>query len=157
MGDFMRILVQNVLSAEVRIHDKTVGHIGRGFLLFVGFTQGDDESLCQRLAEKVLDLRLFADDHGLTNLSIMDIHGEVLSVPQFTLYADVTKSRRPSFTHSLARLDAAHLYDYFNECLETFTGFGSIQKGVFGGDMKVSLINDGPFTLMLDSKELYGK
>ncbi len=155
MGDSMRILVQNVVSAEVRIHDKTVGHIGRGFLLFVGFTQGDDESLCQRLAEKVLDLRLFPDEHGLTNLSIMDIHGEILSVPQFTLYADVTKSRRPSFSHSLARLEAAHLYEYFNECLETC--LGTIQKGVFGGDMKVSLINDGPFTLMLDSKELYGK
>ncbi len=155
MGDSMRIVVQNVVSAEVRIHDKTVGHIGRGFLLFVGFTQGDDEALCRLMAEKVVGLRLFNDERGLTNLSIDDIHGEILSVSQFTLYGDVVKGRRPSFTHALAPLEATHLYDYFNECLETLRG--PIQKGVFGGDMKVSLINDGPFTLMLDSKELYGK
>lgn len=155
MGDSMRIVMQNVLSAEVKVKDVTVGAIGRGFLLFVGFTQGDDEALCRSMAEKVVSLRLFADERGLTNFSIDDIHGEILSVSQFTLYGDVVKGRRPSFTHALAPLEAAHLYAVFNDCLETLRG--PIQKGVFGGDMLVSLVNEGPFTLVLDSKELYGK
>jgi D-aminoacyl-tRNA deacylase len=155
MGDSMRILLQNVLKADVRIHDQIVGHIGHGFLLLVGFTHGDHEELCRTMAEKVLGLRLFADERGLTNKSINDIHGEILSVSQFTLYGDVRKGRRPSFTEALAPLEAAHLYDYFNQCLEAL--IGPIQKGVFGGDMEVSLVNEGPFTMMLDSKELYGK
>ncbi len=151
----MRIVLQNVLSANVTINDKIVGQIGHGFLLLVGFTHGDDEALCRQMAEKVVGLRLFVDERGLTNKSIDDINGEILSVSQFTLYGDVRKGRRPSFTDALPPLEAAHLYDYFNECLETLRG--SIQKGVFGGDMNVSLVNEGPFTLVLDSKELYGK
>ncbi len=151
----VRIVLQNVLSANVVINQKIVGQIGHGFLLLVGFTHGDDEALCRTMAEKVVGLRLFMDERGLTNKSIDDINGEILSVSQFTLYGDVRKGRRPSFTDALPPLEASHLYDYFNECLETLRG--SIQKGVFGGDMTVSLVNEGPFTLVLDSKELYGK
>lgn len=149
----MRIVIQNVLSSQVTINDEIVSTIGRGFLLFVGFTHGDTEDTARWMADKALSLRVFADERGLTNKCIQDIKGEIMSVSQFTLYANVKGGRRPSFTDAMPPLEATKLYDYFNTYLAS--KFGKIEKGVFGADMKVSLTNDGPFTMLLDSKELY--
>lgn len=151
----MRIVVQNVLEAQVASASKTVAKIGRGFLLLAGFTQGDNEETARKMADKVLALRVFADEKGLTNKSLGDIGGQILSVSQFTLYADVRGGRRPSFTKALAPAEASRLYDYFNQYLEE--RFGPIGKGIFGADMQVTLTNDGPFTMILDSEELYGR
>lgn len=150
----MRVLVQEVLRASVKIDGNEVGKIDRGFLLFVGFTQGDDEKVINKMADKVCKLRIFPDENGKTNKSIFDIGGNVLSVSQFTLYASAKEGNRPSFVNALAPKEATLLFDYWNELLRT--RFPNLQTGVFGADMKVELINDGPFTLWLDSEELFG-
>lgn len=151
----MRILVQEVLSAAVSIEGKTVGAIERGFLLFVGFTAGDDAPLIQRMVDKVLKLRIFPDANGKTNKSLSDVGGNVLSISQFTLYADAKEGNRPSFVQALPPEEARPLYALFNNVLRE--KIPSLQTGVFGADMKVSLVNDGPFTLWLDSDVLFGK
>ena len=149
----MRIITQNVINASVSIDNKIVGKISRGFCLFVGFTQGDDESIVDKMVNKLLGLRLFNDENGKTNLSLKDIGGEILSVSQFTLYGSVKDGRRPAFIDALNPTEASYLYDYFNQKLRE-SQF-KVETGVFGADMKVSLINDGPFTMILDSKELF--
>ncbi len=149
----MKVVIQNVLNASVSINNKIVGSISRGFCLFVGFTNGDDEPLVKKIVNKLVDLRLFNDENGKTNLSLKDVNGEILSISQFTLYGSVKEGRRPAFINVMRPEKASQLYDYFNKCL-TETGI-HIEKGVFGADMKVSLINDGPFTMILDSEELY--
>ncbi|MGD9813546.1 MAG: D-aminoacyl-tRNA deacylase [Bacilli bacterium] len=150
----MRILVQVVQKARVIVNEEVVGQIGRGFLLFVGFTLGDEEQLVEKMAQKVLALRLFPDAKGATNKALDDVQGEILSVSQFTLYGDVSNGRRPSFTKALNGQDALKLFEEFNRTLEKV--HGKIATGVFGKAMQVELINDGPFTLLLDSKEIYG-
>lgn len=147
----MRLVIQNVLSASVDIEGKRVAQIGKGFLIFVGFTHDDDTKIVDELVKKVLGLRVFPDENGKTNLSLTDIKGEILSVSQFTLYGDVTGGRRPSFVNAMPGALSSKLYDYFNFKIEEV--FGHIEKGVFGADMKVSLVNDGPFTLIIDSKD----
>jgi D-aminoacyl-tRNA deacylase len=149
----MRVLVQEVSEASVTIDGKEVGAITRGFLLFVGFTAGDDEKTIQKMADKVLKLRVFPDENGKTNKSLADVGGGVLSVSQFTLYANVKEGNRPSFIEAMRPEEAKPLFALWNNILRE--KMPSLQTGVFGADMKVRLLNDGPFTLWLDSKELF--
>ncbi|MCQ2743074.1 MAG: D-aminoacyl-tRNA deacylase [Bacilli bacterium] len=148
----MRILVQEVLEASVTIEEEKVASIGHGFLLFVGFTEGDDKKVAERMAEKAVKLRIFPDQNGKTNLSLKDVNGEVLSVSQFTLYANCSEGNRPSFVNAMRPDEARELFTYFNEYLKTL--IPNLQTGVFQADMKVSLVNDGPFTIWLDSQEV---
>lgn len=148
----MRLLIQNVIKANVEIDKKIVGEISHGFCVFVGFTDGDNEEIVRKMADKLVSLRLFNDENGKTNLSLKDVNGEILSVSQFTLYADVSHGRRPSFINAMKGEQSSKLYDYFNTYLSSL-GY-KIKTGVFGADMKVNIINDGPFTIFLDSKEL---
>ena len=149
----MRIVLTTVLEAKVEINNKVVGQISRGYLLLVGFTDGDNKETVDKMVDKVLSLRVFPDENGNINISLQDVNGSILSVSQFTLYANASKGRRPSFVDALRPGEAEPLYDYFNEQLEL--KHGKVSTGVFGADMKVSSINDGPFTLLLDSKELF--
>lgn len=149
----MRVLVQEVSEASVTIEEKVVGAIDRGFLLFVGFTAGDDEKTIQKMADKVLKLRVFPDENGKTNKSLSDVGGGVLSVSQFTLYASAKEGNRPSFIAAMRPEEAKPLFALWNNLLRE--KMPNLQTGVFGADMKVRLLNDGPFTLWLDSKELF--
>ena len=149
----MRVILTTVDSALVTIKDKLVATIQKGYLLLVGFTDGDDKEIVDKMVDKILSLRVFPDDHGQINLSLQDVNGEILSVSQFTLYADTKKGRRPSFVKALRPAEAEPLYDYFNSQIEV--KYGRLSSGVFGADMKVSSVNDGPFTLILDSVELF--
>lgn len=148
----MKILIQNVLNAKVEIDKKIVGQIDRGFCVFVAFTNGDNKQIVDKMINKLISARLFQDENGKTNLSLIDIKGSILSVSQFTLYASLKDGRRPSFIASLEPTKASELYDYFNTKIKELNI--NIEKGIFGADMKVSLTNDGPFTIMLDSAEL---
>ena len=148
----MRIVLTTVLSASVTIDNKVVGAINRGFCVLVGFTHDDTKETVDKMIDKMLGLRVFPDENGLTNLSIYDIKGEILSVSQFTLYADLAKGRRPSFVNAMKPDDAKALYAYFNEQIKV--KYGAVETGVFGADMKVSSVNDGPFTVILDSQEI---
>lgn len=151
----MRVLVQEVVRASVKIEGKEVGAIDRGFLLFVGFAVGDDDRVIAKMADKVLKLRIFPDVNGKTNLSLKDVGGNVLSVSQFTLYADAREGNRPSFAPALKPEEAKPLFALWNNVLRE--SLPSLATGVFGADMKVELINDGPFTLWLDSDVLFGE
>ena len=148
----MRIVLTTVLSASVSIDNKVVGQIDRGFCLLVGYTHNDNKEIVDKMIDKMLSLRVFMDEKGLTNLSIYDVKGEILSVSQFTLYADLTGGRRPSFVNAMKPDEAKALYTYFNEQVKA--KYGAVETGVFGADMKVSSVNDGPFTIILDSEEL---
>ena len=151
----MRLLIQECLQGKVVVDTKTVGEIDRGEVLFVGFTQGDDEQIVDRMIEKLLHLRIFSDSEGKTNLSFKDIDGKMLLVSQFTLYADVRKGNRPSFVKALPGKESKPLFDLFVSKMEEKLP-GKIEKGIFGADMKVTIVNDGPFTILLDSQELWG-
>ena len=150
----MRVLLQPVTEARVDILGKTVGQIGKGYLLLIGFTDSDNKDIVDRMIDKILKLRVFADENRQINLSIYDVNGDILSVSQFTLYANTKGGRRPSFVDAMRPHEAEELYDYFNKELENQFGKG-ISTGVFGADMLVTSTNDGPFTIMLDSKELF--
>lgn len=150
----MRVVVQTVKKAKVEILKKTVGEITHGYLLLVGFTDTDNKEIVDKMVDKILSLRVFADEHRQINLSIYDVNGDILSVSQFTLYADATKGRRPSFVNAMRPHEAEELYNYFNQELEHKFSRG-ISTGVFGADMLVTSENDGPFTLLLDSEELF--
>ena len=149
----MRVVLTTVLNASVTIDNKVYSQIDRGFCLLVGFTHSDDQKLVDKMIDKILSLRVFADERGLTNLSIYDVKGQIMSVSQFTLYADTSGGRRPSFLNAMEPDQARELYAYFNQQLEN--KFGPIATGIFGADMKVSSVNDGPFTVVLDSEELF--
>ena len=149
----MRVVLTTVLSANVSINNKIVGEISRGYLLLVGFTDGDNKETVDKMIDKILSLRVFPDEHGQINISLQDVNGSILSVSQFTLYANATKGRRPSFVDALRPGEAEPLYDYFNQQIEL--KYQKVSTGVFGADMKVTSVNDGPFTLLLDSKELF--
>jgi len=148
----MRVVVQVVKHASVTIDNKLYSSIGEGFLLLVGFTQGDNKEIIEKMMNKIVSLRIFMDENGKTNLGFLDLQKEILCVSQFTLYADVKKGRRPSFVDAMRPEEATKLYDYSLEYLNTLVP--NVQHGVFGADMKVELLNDGPFTLMLDSKDM---
>lgn len=144
----MKVLLQRCLEGSVTVNGVIVGAVGRGFVALVGTTHGDDEPTARRLAERVAGYRLFPDADGRTNLSVQDVDGRVLVVPQFTLYANTRKGTRPSFTRAGPPEEAKRLLQIFREALE---GHGvSTASGVFGADMKVALVNDGPFTVELE-------
>ena len=148
----MKFVLQRVLEAKVDVDGKTVGEIGKGFLLLVGVSNEDNKEIADKMIEKVSRLRVFKDSEGKTNLSINDVDGEMLVVSQFTLYADCRKGNRPSFTDAGSPELANELYEYIIERCQGL--FRKAEHGIFGADMKVSLVNDGPFTVVLDSKEI---
>ena len=150
----MKVVLLTVKEAHVDILGKTVGRISNGYLLLVGFTDGDDREIVTKMADKILKLRVFADEKRQINLSLDAVNGGILSISQFTLYADTTGGRRPSFVNALHPHEAEPLYEFFNEELARLSG-KHIETGVFGADMDVYSVNDGPFTLVLDSKELF--
>ena len=145
----MRVVLQVVDEAKVEIDNKIVGNIDKGYLLLVGVFESDEESNAIKLAEKICKLRVFPDNEGKTNLSLKDVKGDILSVSQFTLCADTNKGNRPSFVNSANREKAITLYNLFNQKLSE-NGI-NLQTGIFGADMKVSLVNHGPFTLVVDN------
>ncbi|MBE7013238.1 MAG: D-tyrosyl-tRNA(Tyr) deacylase [Ruminococcaceae bacterium] len=151
----MRIVLQRVTKASVEVDGQEVGSIGRGYLMLLGVADGDTEAVADKMIEKVFKLRIFEDSDGKTNLSIDQVNGEILVVSQFTLYADCKKGNRPSFTSAGDPETAERLYEYV---LEKCRGlFKRTQQGIFGADMKVSLVNDGPFTVILDSREIVAR
>ena len=151
----MRAVVQRVLSAGVTVEGETIGRIGKGFMILLGVSGEDTEETAGRMADKICRLRIFEDENGKTNLSLGDVGGELLVVSQFTLYADCGKGNRPSFIKAGEPEKAIRLYEYFMDCCRQHVSV--VERGRFGADMKVELVNDGPFTLMLDSQELFGK
>ena len=148
----MKFVLQRVLEAKVEVDGNIVGQIGKGYLLLVGVSNEDNKEIADKMIEKVSRLRIFKDSDGKTNLSINDVDGEMLVVSQFTLYADCRKGNRPSFTNAGSPQLAEELYEYIiSRCEELFK---KTEHGIFGANMQVSLINDGPFTVVLDSKEI---
>ena len=145
----MRVVLQRVSRAAVRIDGGTVGSIGRGHLLLVGFTEGDDEQALAWMADKVVGLRVFPDDEGRMNLGLSEVEGDLLVVSQFTLYGDTSKGRRPSFVHAADPDEAVPLYERFVELLRERAP-GAVETGEFGALMQVELVNDGPVTLVLE-------
>ncbi len=144
----MRVLVQRVTSANVKVDNKIVGEINHGLLLLVGFTQSDTSKEIDHMVDKVINLRIFDDENGVMNKSLLDTKGSLLSVSQFTLYADATKGRRPSYINALNGDKAIVLYNEFNKKLKEKNI--QVATGIFGADMQVELINDGPITIMLE-------
>ena len=149
----MRLLIQRVLSASVVADGIETGSVGKGFLILLGICDRDTKETVDRMIAKTVKLRIFEDSNGKTNLSLGDVGGAVLLVSQFTLYADCRKGNRPSFTDAGSPDHAKQLYEYAAEQLTKLHGIHT-ETGVFGADMKVSLVNDGPFTVMLDSDAL---
>lgn len=150
----MRAVVQRVTQASVTVDGELLGRIGKGFMILLGVADGDTVQLAERMADKICRLRIFEDENGKTNLSLEDVEGELLVISQFTLYADCRKGNRPSFIKAGAPQMAEALYKRFMQrCREHVD---VVESGRFGADMKVELLNDGPFTLMLDSDELFG-
>lgn len=149
----MKAVIQRVTHASVKVDGETVGSCGPGFLILLGVMAGDDEKEADKLVNKTVNLRIFEDENGKMNLSSLDIGGEMLVVSQFTLCADCTHGRRPSFTPSAPPDVANRLYEYFVRRLKE-NGISHVETGVFGADMKVELLNDGPVTIILDSSEL---
>lgn len=149
----MRAVIQRVKNASVTVKEQVVGQINSGLVVFLGITHDDTEEDAKYLAEKVCNLRIFEDDSGKLNLSVLDKKGEILSVSQFTLYGDCRKGRRPSFTEAAHPEVAEKLYDKFNQLLRDM-GI-NIATGVFQAYMQVKIINDGPVTILLDSKKTF--
>ncbi len=149
----MKVVIQRVKSAEVKADGVCTGKIESGLLLLVGIAKGDTEREAELLASKTVNLRIFEDENGKMNKSLLDINGSILSISQFTLCADCRHGRRPSFSEACPPEEAEELYTAFNDMLRN-SGAGKIEKGVFGADMEVSLVNDGPVTIILDSREL---
>ena len=149
----MRFLIQRVTEAAVTVEGAVIGSIGKGFLVLVGVCDTDTEAIADAMVKKLSGLRIFEDENGKTNLSARDVGGEMLVVSQFTLYADCRHGNRPSFTKAGSAQEAERLYEYVVAKLRDGEGF-RVETGSFGADMKVRLLNDGPFTVMLDSAEL---
>ena len=149
----MRVVVQRCSRAEVRIEGTVVGKIEKGFVLLVGVTDTDTREQADVLAKKTAQLRVFEDNAGKMNLALGEVGGAILSISQFTLYADCKKGNRPSFIRAARPESAAPLYDYFNEILRNQYHI-HVETGRFGADMKVDFVNDGPVTILLDSEEI---
>jgi D-tyrosyl-tRNA(Tyr) deacylase len=146
----MRVVIQRVSEAGVKVSEKTVGEISKGLMLFIGIQDDDEKSDVDWLVQKIVNLRIFGDEAGKLNLSVQDIQGEILCISQFTLIADYKKGNRPSFIKAGKPEMAIPLFDYFKS--EIAKSQLKIQSGIFGADMKVSLVNDGPVTIVMDSK-----
>lgn len=148
----MKFLIQRVTEAKVRVDSKVIGQIQKGFLVFIGVSQNDTQEIADKMVHKLLNLRIFEDTEGKTNLNLDAVNGSLLLISQFTLYADCRHGNRPSFINAGKPDMANALYEYIiAKCRETVS---NVQQGAFGADMKISLINDGPFTIMLDSDEI---
>ena len=148
----MKFVIQRVNYAEVKVEQNIVGCIKKGFLVLIGVNQTDTHEIADKMVKKLIGMRIFSDENGKTNLSLHDVEGELLLVSQFTLYADCKKGNRPSFTDAGPADMANEMYEYIiAECKKQIA---VVERGIFGADMKVSLENDGPFTIVLDSKEL---
>jgi len=148
----MRFVIQRVSHASVTVDGNVVGKIDKGFLVLIGISQDDTTEIADKLVKKMMGLRIFEDENGKTNLSLDDVNGSLLLVSQFTLYADCKKGNRPSFTNAGKPDMASGLYEYI--IAESKKANLNVQCGIFGADMKVELLNDGPFTIILDSVEL---
>ncbi len=148
----MRFVIQRVKEASVTVEDKVIGQIGQGYLVLIGVAEEDTEQVADKMVRKMTGLRIFEDENGKTNLSLRDVGGSLLLVSQFTLYANCRRGNRPSFVESGAPEKANRLYEYIiRECKKSVP---EVQTGNFGAKMEVSLINDGPFTILLDSEKL---
>ena len=145
----MRFVIQCVDHAEVEVENEIIGRIGRGFLVLAGICEKDTRATADKMVEKMLKLRIFEDENGKTNLNLAAVEGEILLVSQFTLYADCRKGNRPSFAHAASAEHGRRLYECFCECASA--DVPHLGKGVFGANMQVSLVNDGPFTVCLDT------
>ena len=150
----MRVVVQRSKKSQVTIDGKVNGSIDHGYVLLVGFTEGDNEQIIDKMIDKITHLRIFEDENEKMNLSILDTGGSILSISQFTLYANAKEGRRPSFVDALNPTDASNLYDIFNKKLSEIV---HTETGIFGADMKVEIYNDGPVTIILDSDVLFKK
>ena len=148
----MKLIVQRVSHASCTVGNKITGKIDIGYMVLVGIGLDDDETIVEKMAEKLAKLRIFDDENGKINKSIYDVNGKILSISQFTLYADCKKGNRPSFTNARRGEESIVLYKYFNDCLRKLNL--EVQEGIFGADMKIDLLNDGPVTIILDSEEL---
>lgn len=147
----MRFVIQRVTHASVTVDGNTVGSIGKGFMVLIGIADSDTRETADKLMHKMLGLRIFDDENGKTNLSLTDVNGELMLISQFTLYADCKRGFRPSFIKAGNPVLANELYEYIiSECSAHF----HTEKGIFGADMKVELLNDGPFTIILDSEQM---
>lgn len=148
----MRFVVQRVLESEVKVDGKVLGKIGKGFMVLIGVSNSDTKEIADKMIKKMIGLRIFEDENGKTNLSLDAVGGELLLISQFTLYANCKKGNRPSFIEAGAPDMASEMYEYIiAKCKEQVP---VVERGEFGADMKVSLINDGPFTIILDSDNL---
>ena len=151
----MKFVIQRVTHAEVAVEGEVIGKIGKGFMVLIGVAQDDTRVIADKMVKKLTGLRIFEDENGKTNLSLDQVGGELLLISQFTLYANCKKGNRPSFVEAGKPDMAEELYDYIiSKCKEQIP---VVERGMFGADMKVDLLNDGPFTLMLDSKEMFPK
>ncbi len=146
----MRVVIQRVIESSVTIDNKIFNSINNGLMILVGFTEGDNSLDIDYIVKKIVNLRIFDDENGVMNKSILDTNGTILSISQFTLYANTKKGNRPSYINALNGELSTKLYDEFNEKLNEIV---PTKTGIFGADMKVSLINDGPVTIIIDSKE----
>ena len=148
----MRFVIQVVKEASVKVDRETIGQIGKGYVVLIGISDSDTEAVADKMIRKMTGLRIFADENGKTNLSLADVKGSLLLVSQFTLYANCKKGNRPSFIEAGAPDKAEALYEYIiRECRKTVQ---DVQTGRFGAEMAVGLVNDGPFTILLDSETL---
>ncbi|MBR2558861.1 MAG: D-tyrosyl-tRNA(Tyr) deacylase [Firmicutes bacterium] len=151
----MRFVIQRVTEASVTIDGEVSGAIEKGFLVLIGVCRDDTRAVADKMIKKLLGMRIFADSEGKTNLNLESVGGSLLLISQFTLYADCRHGNRPGFTDAGAPDMASGLYEYIIEqCREGLKGGGRVERGVFGADMKVRLLNDGPFTVILDSEDL---
>ena len=149
----MKLVIQRVLNSSVRVDNEIIGSIGKGYMVLVGVAESDTKEIADKLIDKMIKLRIFEDSEGKTNLSLNDVGGELLLVSQFTLYADCKKGNRPSFLKAGDPTFANEMYEYVISKCKTYEGL-KVERGRFGADMKVELINDGPFTIILDSDDM---
>ncbi|MDY5845125.1 MAG: D-aminoacyl-tRNA deacylase [Bariatricus sp.] len=148
----MKFVIQRVTEANVKVDSKVIGEIGKGFMVLIGVSDEDTKEIADKMVKKMTGLRIFEDENGKTNLSLADVDGQLLLISQFTLYANCKKGNRPSFIEAGAPDMANAMYEYIiEECKKVVP---VVEKGQFGADMKVSLVNDGPFTIILDSAQL---
>lgn len=146
----MRVIIQRSKNSSVRIENNIYGKINHGLVILVGFTQGDNSTDIDYIVKKIVNLRIFDDDAGIMNKSILEVKGQILSISQFTLYANTKKGNRPSYIDALSSQEAIALYDQFNSKLREYL---KVETGVFGADMEVNIVNDGPITIVIDSKQ----
>ena len=143
----MKVVVQRAINAKCVVDKKETGSIDKGLMILVGFTEGDNLEKIEYVCKKIVNLRIFDDECGIMNKSILDVNGKILSISQFTLYADTSKGNRPSYINALNSNEATKLYDLFNQELSKYV---EVEKGIFGADMQISFTNSGPVTIIIE-------